>query len=164
MINALIFDIDGTLLNSENKVSPKTKEALIKCVEKWYKLFFATARPPLLDRMVSWNDDILTKEQVLSMFHGGIYYNGGCVQIGECKNYIFISDEIVQKAIDSVRNYANLNIALQSKGEKHAFRFPLEDKKYKNWGITADETLTLDQRCKLKTIKILIFYSNLIKC
>ena len=73
MIKALIFDIDGTLLNSENKISPKTHEALSKCAEKGYKLFFATARPPLLDRMVSWNDDTLTKERVLSMFHGGLY-------------------------------------------------------------------------------------------
>jgi len=64
MIKALIFDIDGTLLNGENKMSPKTKETLIECAKKGYKLFFATARPPLLDRMVSWNDDIFTKKQI----------------------------------------------------------------------------------------------------
>ena len=162
MIKALIFDIDGTLLNSERKISPKTKEVLIKCVEKGYKLFFATARPPLLDRMASWNDDAYTKEQVLSIFHGGLYYNGGCVKIGEYKDYIFISDEIVHKAICCVQNYDNLNIALQSEGEKHSFRFPLEDNNYKNWGIIASESLTLNQGRKLKTIKIFVFYSNLI--
>ena len=156
MIKALFFDLDGTLLNSEKKISRKTRIALEKCVEKGYKLFIVTARPPLLERMLSWDDD------TLSLFAGGSYYNGGCIKTGEQKSYISVADDIVYKAIAGVQNYDNLNIALQLEDEKHAFRFPLDDKGYKSWGVTADEALTLNQGCAFKTIKILIFYSNLI--
>ena len=93
MIKALFFDLDGTLLDSKKQISPTTKNTLKKCIAKGYKLFIATARPPLLNRMLSWDDD------TFGLFTGGSYYNGGCIHIGEHKNYIFIDDEIVQKIV-----------------------------------------------------------------
>jgi Cof subfamily protein (haloacid dehalogenase superfamily) len=151
------------ILNSKTEISDKTRTTLKQCVEKGYKLFIATARPPLLSQMLSnqanWDEDILT--DTLSLFTGGLYYNGGCIKIGEIKEYIYIPDEIVQKIINIVQNYDKINIALQFEGEKHAFRFPLEDKEYKRWGVSPDEVLTLDQANNMKTVKILIFYSNL---
>lgn len=155
MLKALFFDLDGTLLNSQKKISQKTRESLEKCKEMGYKLFIATARPPLLDRMLSWDKDIL------SLFDGGSYHNGGCIKIGEYKDYLPVSDEIVQNVINQVLVYDNLNIALQLENEKHAFRLPLEDKDYECWGVTSDEVLSLNQVGNLKTIKLLVFYSNL---
>jgi len=163
MIKALFFDLDGTLLNSKTEISDKTRISLKKCAEKGYKLFIATARPPLLNRMLpnqaDWDENILA--DTLSLFTGGLYYNGGCIKIGEVKDYIFIPDEIVPKIINIVQNYDKINIALQFEGEKHAFRFPLEDKEYKRWGVAADEVLTLNQANNMKTIKILVFNSHL---
>ena len=156
MIKALFFDLDGTLLNSEKQISPTTKNTLQKCTAKGCKLFIATARPPLLNRMLSWDKD------TLGLFTGGSYYNGGCIIIGEHKNYVFIADDMVQLIINNVLNYGNLNIALQLEDDKHAFRFPLEDKSYKSWGVSANEALTLHQCSTMKTIKIVVFYSNLI--
>ena len=156
MIKALFFDLDGTLLDSEKRISPKTRKALVQCVERGYQLFVATARPPLLGRMLAWDED------TLALFAGGSYYNGGCVQTGRRKEYIAVSESIVRQAIRSVHAYGGLNIALQLEDEKHAFRFPLDDRGYKSWGINADEALTLDQGRALKTIKILVFYSNLV--
>ncbi len=156
MIKALFFDLDGTLLNSERIISQQTRFTLEKCKKSGIRLFIATARPPLLDQMLSWD------EKTLSLFDGGAYYNGGCIKIDEQKDYKFVSDEIVQKTINCVCEYDNLNVALQLDGEKHAFRFPLEDKAYKSWGVTAESILLLHQIEGLKTIKILIFYANLI--
>lgn len=156
MIKALFFDLDGTLLNSEKKISQRTRTALEKCREKGYKLFLATARPPLLDRMLSWD------KSMLSIFDGGTYYNGGCIKIGKRKEYLPVSDHIVHKIIDCVNSYDNYNIALQLADEKHAFRFGLEDKGYRSWGVNSEEALMLSQAGKNKTIKIIIFTLNLI--
>jgi Cof subfamily protein (haloacid dehalogenase superfamily) len=156
MIKAMFFDLDGTLLNSERILSRQTRLTLEKCKESGIKLFIATARPPLLDRMLSWD------ENTLSLFDGGTYYNGGCIKIDEQSDYQFVSSEIVQKTINYVCEYDNLNVALQLDSEKHAFRFPLEDKGYKSWGVTAQDALSLHQIENLKTIKILIFFANLI--
>ncbi len=115
MVKALFFDLDGTLLNSKRTISQQTRLTLEKCKERGIRLFIATARPPLLDRMLSWD------ENTLSLFDGDAYYNGGCIKIGEQKDYQIVSDEIVQKTINCVCEYDNLNVALQLDGEKHAF-------------------------------------------
>lgn len=41
----LVLDIDGTLVNSEKKITPKTKEALINAQEKGHILALASGRP-----------------------------------------------------------------------------------------------------------------------
>lgn len=156
IIKAMFFDLDGTLLTSERRISPKTRLTLEKCKENGIKLFVATARPPLLERMLSWD------EKLLSLFDGGIYYNGGCIMMGNQKEYQFVSDEVVRRTIKCVSKYDRLNVALQLEDEKHAFRFPLEEKWYKSWGIPVEEALSLSQIGNLKTAKVLIFYANLL--
>ena len=156
MIKALFFDLDGTLLNSRKEISPVTRMTLMGCKEKGIKLFIATARPPFLNRMGILDDE------VLSLFDGGSYYNGGCIVIGEKKTYTAISDDIVQETIECVCRESSANIALQLEKEKHAFRFPLEDKGYLTWGVSAQEAMSLNQIKGMKTVKILIFYSNLV--
>ncbi|MCL1859666.1 MAG: HAD family hydrolase [Oscillospiraceae bacterium] len=155
-IKMIVTDLDRTLLKNDNTVSEYTISILQRCRDKGIKIFIATARPPLLNNMLSWGKNIL------SLFDGGIYYNGGCVIINKQKEYLLVSDEIVQETINNVCKYEKLNIALQLTNEKHAFRFPLEDKGYKSWGVTSEEALTLQQAVNLRTVKILIFFNNLI--
>ena len=38
-IKAIVMDMDGTLLNSKNKISQKTKDALIECQKNGIKNF-----------------------------------------------------------------------------------------------------------------------------
>lgn len=156
LIKALFFDLDGTLLNSKRELSQQTRSTLERCKQSGIKLFIATARPPLLDQMLSWD------QSTLALFDGGVYYNGGCVEIDGQKEYQFISDTVVRKAIDSVCGYDALNIALQLEGERHGFRFPLDTKDHPRWGITADTASLLHQIEALQAVKMLIFYENLI--
>ena len=156
MIKALFFDLDGTLLNSSKEMSPATKSTLERCKENDIKLYIVTARPPLLGKMLSWDDSIL------SLFDGGAYYNGGCVVSGGHKAYTPIPDDIVQETIKHVYKYDTLNIALQLENEGHAFRFPLKPESYQRWGISEDKALTLSQTEGLSTIKIVVYYSDLI--
>ena len=156
MIKALFFDLDGTLLDSRKEISPYTREILHKCRERGIKLFLATARPPLLNKMLSWDDSTLT------IFDGGLYYNGGCTIHGKHKSYETISVDTVQKIVNNVCRYDSVNIALQLEDEKHAFRYPLEDKGYLSWGVSAAEALSLGQTDGMRTVKALVFYANLI--
>lgn len=155
-IKALFLDLDGTLLTSKKVISPKTRATLEKCKSNNIKLFIATARPPLLDKMLSWDSG------TLSLFYGGSYYNGGCVLIDGNKIYSPIADDIVEKIIQYVCRYDHINIALQLEHEKHAFRYPLEEIGYRAWGVSAESALNLDQVNRLRTIKILVFFSNLV--
>lgn len=43
-IKAIVMDMDGTLLNSKDKISPKTKDALIKCQKNGIKIVLASGR------------------------------------------------------------------------------------------------------------------------
>ena len=156
MIKALFFDLDGTLLNSNREMSPTTRQTLEKCKTAGIKLYIATARPPLLDKMLSWDD------KTLSLFDGGVYYNGGCVILGNQKTYSPIARDIVREVISHACRYDALNIALQLENEGHAFRFPLQPESYQRWGLSADAALTLGQTDGLHTIKIVIYYSDLI--
>ncbi|MDR2182576.1 MAG: HAD family hydrolase [Clostridiales bacterium] len=156
MIKALFFDLDGTLLDSARKISPITRATLERCKKDGIKLYIATARPPLLGKMLLWDDG------TLSLFDGGVYYNGGCVILGGHKTYTYISGDVVQKIIRLACQYDALNIALQLEDENHAFRFPLQPESHQRWGVSEDKILTLDRAKGLRAVKILVFYSDLI--
>lgn len=155
MIKALFFDLDGTLLNTEKKISPMTRRALEKCREKGAKLYVATARPPLLDRMLLWDDT------TISLFDGGVYHNGGCVVFEGNKIYTSISDRVVKKSIEYACQCDGLNIALQLEGEDHAFRYPIDKGDHQIWGINDDKISILNQGASLNVVKILIFRGNI---
>jgi HAD superfamily hydrolase (TIGR01484 family) len=73
-IKLVTIDIDGTLLNSERKVTPEVKAAIKKCTENDVNIVLATGRPTIgvLD---------LIKELELDNEHGFmITYNGAMIQ------------------------------------------------------------------------------------
>ena len=43
-IKAILLDIDGTLTNDEKVITPRTREALLKCQEKGVTLVLASGR------------------------------------------------------------------------------------------------------------------------
>ena len=65
MIKALFFDLDGTLLTSNKKISDLSFETLRTCKEKGIYVFVVTARAPMLDVMLGWD------ECVYSLLDGG---------------------------------------------------------------------------------------------
>ncbi|CAM3241774.1 HAD family hydrolase [Sporolactobacillus spathodeae] len=44
-IRALVFDLDGTLLNSQKKVKERTQQALIQCAEMGLGLVYCDCAP-----------------------------------------------------------------------------------------------------------------------
>ena len=58
-IKAIVMDIDGTLLTSEKKISPKTRQALVDAQKQGLSLILASGRPtngmrPLADELWRW--------------------------------------------------------------------------------------------------------------
>lgn len=65
---AVVLDLDGTLLNTDKQISARNKKAVLDCHGQGMKIIFATARPP---RTVT---SFLPQElQDIGAF---VYYNG----------------------------------------------------------------------------------------
>lgn len=156
MIKAIFFDLDGTLLDSQKRISENSRAALRACKDKGIRLFVATARPPILDRMLNW-----TKEE-FGLFDGGIYCNGGCQKMGKVTEYTYIPENIVSYCVSQVEEYERLNIALQMENEVHAFNHPLADFAYDLWGIDKEDARNISSECKKRTVKILIYFENIV--
>ena len=72
-VRVIIMDVDGTLMNSQKELSPKTKETLIRAEKAGAILILASGRPTsgLLD---------LAKELEMDKHHGLLVsYNGSKV-------------------------------------------------------------------------------------
>ncbi len=103
LIKALFFDLDGTLLTSTKKLSGKTKTALKTCKDAGIKVFAATARPPLLSKMLKLTTD---EEEILQ--DGGVFYNGGCICCNDNKIYTFLPEEVVSRSIEVIKPYESI--------------------------------------------------------
>ena len=73
-----------------------------------------------------------------------------------------IPPEVVRGAVALVNGFDGLNIALQMTEEEQAFRLPLTDYAFGKWGLKPEEAKPVDETCLARTVKILIFYENLI--
>lgn len=71
-VNAIVIDLDGTLLNARKQVTPRSIRAILDCHERGTTVIFATARPPRSVRM-------LLPYELLSLGYM-IYYNGALIE------------------------------------------------------------------------------------
>lgn len=154
VIKALFFDLDGTLLSSKKTLLPSSREALRFCREKGVRIFLATARSPMLDRMLGWAEEF-------SLFDGGIYCNGACCRIGGRNEYAFLASEAVRACIAATKEYDGLHIALHTENEIHAFNHYLPDSELDPWGLTRKMIRDIDDCPPDRVIKILLFYGSL---
>lgn len=155
MIKAMFFDLDGTLLNSAKQVPDSALRALCRCREGGIRLFVATARPPLLEKMLDWTE-------AKPLFDGGAFCNGACTLLDGRKVYECIPEDVVRTTVAQVSRFDGLNISLQMTDEVQAFRLPLTDFAFGKWGLKPEEAAAVDESCFSRTVKMLIFYENLI--
>lgn len=94
-INTIVLDIDGTILNSDRKISEKTKNALIKVQEMGIKVVLASGRPTA---SMMW----IAKELQLDKHHGLLVsFNGACVVDVESQKILYSQpiDQAVGKTL-----------------------------------------------------------------
>lgn len=93
-IKVIIMDVDGTLTNSEKKITPKTKTALLQAQQLGAVLVLASGRPTtgLLD---------IAKELEMEKHHGLLVcYNGSKVVDCQTKETLFNQAMTAQEARD----------------------------------------------------------------
>ncbi|EHB6443991.1 HAD-IIB family hydrolase, partial [Enterococcus faecalis] len=101
-IKAIVMDIDGTLLTSEKKISPKTRQALVAAQKQGLSLILASGRPtngmrPLADEleMAHYNGHLLS-------------YNGACVTHHGSQQQLFnqtISKSLSQQILEHLKQF-----------------------------------------------------------
>lgn len=111
-IKVIIMDVDGTLLNSQKKLTPKTKEALIKAQRNGAKVILASGRPTsgLMD---------LGKELEMDK-HNGLFvsFNGSKVLDCETMNVLFNEPMTVEQGKAVLEHMKKFNVRpMIDKGE-----------------------------------------------
>lgn len=98
----IALDLDGTLKNTKNKITPKTREALIKAQENGVKIVLASGRPTPGLRHEA-------KELELDKFGGYLLsFNGAHVSDYKTKETIYeqtLTIEEAKKAYDRAKEY-----------------------------------------------------------
>ena len=156
MIQALFFDLDGTLLSSDKRLLHSTTGALRLCREKGVKLFIATARSPRLDRTLGWTED------AFALFDGGLYCNGACIVAGQEQRYAYIDPEAARACIHHVNQHPGVQMSLHQEGDFHAFNHHLPDHMLGPWGVKRSDILPLDDHACRHAVKILIYTDYLV--
>ena len=119
----IVLDLDGTLTNEKMKITPKTKDALMRAQEYGIKVVLASGRP-------TYGITAIAEELNLKKYGGYILaFNGG--KIISCKdmNVVFeqiLDENLVPKLYESATNndmpiltYQGESIATTSKDDKY---------------------------------------------
>ncbi len=112
MYRIIVLDLDGTLTNSEKKITPKTKAALMQAQEQGARIVLASGRP-------TYGIVPIAEELQLDKYEGYIMaFNGGKITDWTTKDTIFeqkLDDELVPLLYHEAM-YADMNI-LTYRGE-----------------------------------------------
>lgn len=157
MIQALFFDLDGTLLSSSKTLLPSTIRALRRCKEKGVKVFMATARSPRLAQRLGW------PEEIAALFDGGLHSNGACVVTHGETRYTYIDPQAVALCIQEVSRHPEVQLSLHMEGDLHAFNHFMPDRMLAPWGIKRTDILPLSEETYHHAVKMLIYYDHLLE-
>ena len=87
----IALDLDGTLKNSQNQITPKTKEALIECSKRGLTVVLASGRPtPGLRHEM---------EELELQKYGGVLLSFNGARVYDIKNDKVIFEKVVKKAM-----------------------------------------------------------------
>ncbi len=73
----LTFDMDGTLLNDQKQITPATRDALEKIIQKGYVFTISTGRPLTSILRLVDSLDLQKYKPLISAFNGGCIYDSG---------------------------------------------------------------------------------------
>ncbi len=88
-IKAILLDIDGTLTNDEKKITPRTRDALLKAQEMGIRLVIASGRPP---KGITPYGNILKMEENHGLY---VCFNGA--KVLDCET----GEELVNTTLDT---------------------------------------------------------------
>lgn len=158
-IRAMVFDLDGTLLDSRGCLSAANDHALKACMARDILLYVATARPRRF--MYCLGDP---PGQIAFLADRGVFYNGA-LAIDETARYerqwTMPAETTRAVTADLVRVAPDLNVAIQLTDQGHAFRMTPDDPTLAEWAVTRDELRPFDEACCQPCSKILAWHEAL---
>ncbi|PIU88947.1 MAG: hypothetical protein COS65_29720 [Armatimonadetes bacterium CG06_land_8_20_14_3_00_66_21] len=140
-LSAMVFDIDGTLLNSQGRMTQRTFNALRACHEEGLVLYVATARSKRLV-LRDWE----APGDVRFLTNRGAFYNGAAALDLEHRfeRHWMLSPSLVCALTDFVVDAApGVDVALQHKELRHSFRLPQRDE-HTEWGFGDEARLPFE--------------------
>lgn len=155
MIQAVFFDLDGTLLDESKRIPSSARAAILSAREKGISFYFATARSPRLGETLGW------QEGDFALFDGGVYSNGGCMDIRGEREFTFIDPKAVQCCLEEVKKYPGVHLSLHMPGDGYAFNFPVAREMEAGWGLKNARIQDIEETDQNSIAKILIFYDHL---
>lgn len=109
--SVLFFDLDGTLLNDEKTISPRTRAALEACVKKGHIFAISSGRAYSSIAKIVERLDLGNCSPLISAYNGSQIYHWG-------KQEMLYSAKISTDVIAKIRNLAKeMNVHLQSYSE-----------------------------------------------
>lgn len=101
-LKAIVLDIDGTLLNDQKEISPRTRDSLLKAQEAGVKVVLASGRP--ISAMQRFSEELKMQQ------HNGLLlsYNGACVTDCATNETLFsqsMSDEVGKEILTHLANF-----------------------------------------------------------
>jgi Cof subfamily protein (haloacid dehalogenase superfamily) len=154
--SAIVLDIDGTLLDSQGRLSDANLLALRECARKGIALYVATARP---QRLVFRPYEVMG--DVAFLTEKGVFYNGA-VAIDKSLNYSK-RWPLPAEAVDAVVSYlvdfaSDLQIAIQNGDHYHSFRLPMDERALASWGFSQEELMPFPEACRRECSKIVAWH------
>ncbi|GFN33905.1 Cof-type HAD-IIB family hydrolase [Paenibacillus xylaniclasticus] len=131
-IQAIVLDLDGTLLDNDKSISPRNYQAVRRCYDYGIHIIVATARPPrVANRFV--------KE--LPFVDYLIYYNGA---LTVCKSkriqrHISIPMEVSQQIIDFIELQESQSIITFENKDAWYACTPIPDSQFTHFGISSND-------------------------
>ncbi|MFX0065375.1 MAG: HAD-IIB family hydrolase [Candidatus Hermodarchaeota archaeon] len=157
--SAVVFDIDGTLLNSKGQMLSSTLSVLHKCNQEGIVCYVATARP----KRLVFRPFEIPKHKISYLGHVGVFYNGA-VALDESFSFYRhwpIPSNIVHSITgEFMNNLPGLNIAIQNEDKFHSFWQSMDDNSVASWGFARDELLPFSQAREHSCSKIVIWHKT----
>ncbi len=155
-VRAIVLDLDGTLLDSQERASEADLDALRACAERGILLCVATARPPRLAPRHSevGGDATFLRER-------GVYYNGAMALdagTSHCAHTLMDGGLVAGVCDVAVGAGADVRVAIQCKEDYHSYHVPDGDEPPWSWGFGPDELRPFDDARTRPCSKIVVWH------
>lgn len=127
-INAIVLDLDGTLLNSSKVVSSRNLRAVKACHDRGLPVIIATARPPRAVRRYL---------QHVPLVDCMVFYNGALMscESKQTQRHISIPSDVSSRISEFIRNHAPESYVSYEVNDSWYTSVPVPESQYPHLGI-----------------------------
>ena len=140
---AIALDIDGTILDSAGRLSPRTSRALRRCADRGIVLYLATARPARLSLR-----ECRSPAEVGLPSPRGAFYNGASAldrELGFCGDWPLAAPLVTQVTDFLERHAPQAQLAIQAREDYHSYRLGMDEAILSNWGFPPEERIPWEE-------------------